>query len=118
MKIPVWLKPGVWGAVLGAILMAIGGFSQLGWTTASSADAMARERADTAVVAALLPFCVAKAQADSEQAALANFRAEQSSYSRADLVIKAGWATVGVAKSPDSALAQACSVKLYAPKSG
>ena len=70
------------------------------------------------MVAALLPFCVAKAQAGSEQTALANFQAEQSSYSRTDLVIKAGWATVGVAKSPDSALAQACSVKLYAPKSG
>jgi hypothetical protein len=116
MKVPAWLKPGIWGAVLGAILTAIIGFSQLGWRTASSADAFAAERANDAVVAAMVPFCVAKAQADADQAALIKFNAEQSAYSRADLVIKAGWATVGGAKSADSALAQACSMKLYTMK--
>src|SRR4051812_31564394 len=30
MKIPVWLKPGLWGAAIGAVAMAIVGFSQLG----------------------------------------------------------------------------------------
>jgi hypothetical protein len=65
-----------------------------------------------------VPFCVAKAQADPDQAAMAKFNAEQSAYSRADLVNKAGWATVGTAKSADNALAQACSVKLYTMKSG
>jgi len=96
--------------------MAIVGFSQLGWKTAASADNLAQERADTAVVAALLPFCVAKAEEGTEQAALAKFRAEQSSFSRYDLVTKAGWATFGVANTPDSALARACAVKLYAMK--
>ena len=118
MKIPVWLKPGVWGAVLGAILMAIVGFSQLGWRTASSADALASERASDAVVAAMVPFCVAKAQSDTDHAAMAKFNAEQSAYSRVDLVIKAGWATIGGAKSADSSLAQACSMKLATMKSG
>jgi hypothetical protein len=118
MKIPVWLKPGIWGVVLGAIAMAIVGFSQLGWRTASSADTFAAERANDAVMAALVPFCVAKAQADTDRADMAKFNAEQSSYSRTDLVIKAGWATVGAAKSADSALAQACSTKLYTMKSG
>src|ERR1700745_2892374 len=115
MKIPVWLKPGLFGAAFGGIAMAIVGFSQLGWKTAASADNLAQEQADT-VVAALLPFCVAKAQEDAEQAALAKFRAEHSSFSRYDLVIKAGWATFGVANAPDSALARACAVKLYAMK--
>jgi hypothetical protein len=35
---------------------------------------------------------------------------------RYDLVIKAGWAAFGVANAPDSALARACAVKLYAMK--
>src|SRR6185437_13047923 len=48
MKIPVWLKPGLWGAAFGGIAMAIVGFSQLGWKTAASADNLAQERADTA----------------------------------------------------------------------
>ena len=118
MQIPVWLKPGLWGAAIGAIGMAIVGFSQLGWKTEGTAKQLAQERADTAVVAALVPFCVAKAQVDSQQAALANFRAEQSSYSRSDLVMKAGWATIGIAKSPNSTLARECSEQLYGMKSG
>src|SRR4051812_40093650 len=77
MKIPVWLKPGLWGAVLGAIILAIVGFSQLGWRTSASAEALARDTADTAVVAALVPFCVAKAQQETQQVALAKFQAEQ-----------------------------------------
>jgi hypothetical protein len=117
MQIPVWLKPGLWGAASGAIVMAIVGFSQLGWKTEGTAEQLAQERADTAVVAALVPFCVAKAQQETEQPALAKFQAEQSSYSRSDLVVKAGWATLGIAKSPDSSLARACSIKLYALKS-
>ncbi len=118
MKIPVWLKPGLWGVVFGAILIAIVGFSQLGWRTASNADAFAAERASDAVVAAMVPFCVAKAQWDTDHGTMVKFNAEASDYSRTDLVIKAGWATVGAAKSADSALAQACSTKLYTMKSG
>ena len=62
MQIPVWLKPGLWGAASGAVVMAIVGFSQLGWKTEGTAEQLAQDRADTAVVAALVPFCVAKAQ--------------------------------------------------------
>ena len=116
MQIPVWLKPGLWGAASGAIVMAIVGFSQLGWKTEGTAEQLAQDRANTAVVEALVPFCVAKAQMDTQQAALASFQAEQSSYSRSDLVVKAGWATLGIAKSPDSSLARACSAKLYGMK--
>jgi hypothetical protein len=117
MQVPVWTKPALWGAVVGAIGMAIVGFSQLGWKTAGSADRFAQDRADTAVVAALVPFCVLKAQQDPDKAVLTKLRAEDSSYSRGDMVTKAGWATVGGDTSPDSALADACSEKLHAMKS-
>ena len=60
----------MWGAAAGAVAMTIVGFSQLGWFTAGSADRMAQDRADTAVVAALVPFCVTKAQADPDHAVL------------------------------------------------
>ena len=117
MNIPVWLKPGVWGAVAGAIAISVVGFSQFGWTTASTAEKLAQERADTAVVSALVPFCVAKAQQDPDKAAFQKFQAETSSYSRSKMVMKAGWATVGSEASPDNALARACSDKLIRPKS-
>jgi hypothetical protein len=118
MTIPYWLKPGLWGAAAGAIAISIVGFSQLGWTTSSTSEKLAQERADTAVVAALVPFCVVKAQQDPDTALLAKFQAEQSSYSRSDMVVKAGWATLGNKKSPDDALARACSDKLKGMKSG
>jgi hypothetical protein len=118
MQIPVWLKPGLWGAAAGAVAISIIGFSQLGWSTAGTADRMAQERADMAVVAALVPFCVTKAQQDPDHAVLAKFQTEQSSYSRSDLVMKAGWATLGSAKFGDNALARACSDKLVSAKSG
>ena len=116
MRTPVWIKPGLWGAAVGAVAITILGFSQLGWYTPGSAESLAQERADTAVVVALVPFCVAKAQQDPDHATLVKFQAEQSSYSRSDLVMKAGWATLGSAKSGDDALARACSAQLHAEK--
>jgi hypothetical protein len=118
MKTPVWLKPGLWGVVAGAIAISIVGFSQLGWTTMASAEKLAQERADTAVVAALVPFCVVKAEQDPDKTVIAKFQVEQSSYSRSDMVMKAGWATVGDEKSPDNALARACSDRLHGMKPG
>jgi hypothetical protein len=118
MQIPVGLKPGLWGAVAGAIGMAIVGFWQLGWTTSGTAEQLAQQRADTAVVAALVPFCVVKAEQDPDKTVLAKFRAEESSYSRSDMVTKAGWATLAGGKSSDDALARACSEKLHGMKSG
>ncbi len=117
MKIPVWIKPGIWGAAVGAFAIAIIGFSQLGWTTSTTAEKLAQERADTAVVAALVPFCVAKSQLDPDKTVFAKFQAETSSYSRSDMVTKAGWATIGNNKSPNDALARACSDKLNSAKS-
>jgi hypothetical protein len=118
MKALVWLKPRFWGALAGAIMMAIVGFSQLGWTTAKTAEQLAQKHAETAVVAALVPFCVAKAEQDPDKDALAKFQAETSAYTRGDLVMKAGWATLGNEKSPDDALARACSDKLSGVKLG
>jgi hypothetical protein len=118
MQTPPWLKPGFWGAVVGAIAVSVVGFSQFGWTTAGAAERLAQERADTMVVAALVPFCVVKAQQDPDHALLAKFQTEESSYTRSSLVTKAGWATLGGRSDPDNALARACSDKLHEVKSG
>ncbi len=118
MQIPGWLKPGLWGAACGAVAMAVVGFTQLGWTTQKTAEQMAQDQSETAVVAALVPFCVAKAQQDPDHATLAKFQTEASSYSRSDLVMQAGWATVGGKTLPDNGLARACSEKLHDIKTG
>jgi len=116
MEIPPSVKPGLWGAVAGAIAMAIFGFTYLDWTTKTTAEKLAQDRADTAVVAALVPFCVDKANADLNHATLTKFQAEQSSYSRSDIVMKAGWATVGGETTGSNALARACAEKLHVAK--
>ncbi len=79
---------------------------------------MAQDQSETAVVAALVPFCVTKAEQDPNHATLVKFQIEQSSYSRSDLVMQAGWATVGSKTVPDSDLARACSEKLHTLKTG
>ena len=118
MGFPDWTKPALLGAGCGAVVIAFIGFSQLGWKTSQGAADMAQEQADAAVVTALVPFCVAKAEQVSEQNMLARLRANNSAFSRSELVMKAGWATVGQSKTPDNALAIACANTLREAKSG
>jgi len=110
MNVPMWVVPGVWGGIVGAIATMSVGFWAIGWTTAGTTDRMAKDRADSAVVAALLPFCVANAERDPEK--LAKARAEQSSHNRTQLVADSGWATMPGMTKPDRLLASACSDKL------
>lgn len=118
MELPSTVKPGLWGAAFGAVAMAAVGFSYLGWTTATTSEKLAQDTADTAVVTALLPFCVVKAQADPDAATLVKLRADDSSYSRHDIVMKAGWATLDGGTTGNDALARACADKLHAQKAG
>ncbi len=53
MEFPSEIKPALWGAAGGAILLAIVGFTWGGWMTTSAANKLADQRADVAVVAIL-----------------------------------------------------------------
>lgn len=117
MKIPAYVKPGIWGAVAGAVIISFVGFRELGWTTASSAEQAAAQRANLAVVAALVPFCVTNAEQDTDASKLVKLRAEESSYARGQLVQAAGWATMPGTTKADSDLARACAEKLTSVKS-
>ena len=108
MKIPVWLKPGIYGAITGAVLTAVVGFTWGGWVTGNNADKMAMTMAHDDVIAALVPVCVDMARTDPSRAEkLATIRAA-STYQRRDAVMAAGWATMPGAETPDRDLAQAC----------
>ena len=117
MNIPAWVKPGAWGAVIGAVLMSTAGFSAMGWQTASNAERIAKDRSDVAVVAALVPLCVAKAERDPDAKKLVTLRGEQSSYTRSQLVSDSGWANLVGPGTPDWALVRECSDKLFGQKS-
>jgi hypothetical protein len=112
MRLPEWTKPAVWGVIVGGVATAIVGFSYMGWTTTGSAEKMAQTQSEAAVVTALVPFCAAKAQQDTDATKLVKFHAETSSYSRTDIVRASGWATMPGMSTADNGLAQACAEKL------
>ena len=111
-----WLKPGIWGAVGGAVVSMIVGFSWLGWTLGSTAERMAAERVTSAVVVALTPACVASfMQQPNVVAKLAEFK-KIDSWRQRQFVEEGGWATPRGDKAPNSGLANACAEELSKAK--
>ena len=110
------VKPAIWGAVVGAIAISVIGFSQFGWTLGSTAEKMANERAQAAVVAALVPICVEKFQHQADAPAkLAEFSKVSTSWDRRSIIEKGGWATIAGSDAPNSAVATACAEQLARP---
>ena len=107
------LKAASWGALAGAIGCAVVGFSSLGWTLGGTAERLANERVDAAVVNALSPICVAKFRQQPDAGAkLAEFN-KASSWDRSALIQKGGWATTpGSDAAMTAAVASACADKL------
>lgn len=108
MNIPEWLKPGLYGAVVGAVVVGVVGFSWGGWVTGSSADKMASAMAHETKLSALVPVCLDIARTDTDRAEKLETIKAAATYRRRDAVMRAGWATVPGAESPDRDLAEAC----------
>ncbi len=102
------IQPGLWGAVGGAIVLAIVGFAWGGWVTGGTAQKMAEEMAEDAVVARLAPICVEQFNQDSEKDQKLKELKEESSFRRGDYVEKQGWATMLGEQNPDSKVADKC----------
>jgi hypothetical protein len=117
MRQPAWLKPGLWGAVIGAVGIMIVGFSWMGWTLNSTTQRVAAERSELAVTAALTPFCVSSymKQPDAGKK-LAALREDTSSYSQRETIAKGGWATMPGNTEPSSGVADACAIALVSTK--
>lgn len=108
-----WMKPGVWGAVIGSILTMIVGFNWGGWTTSSTANQVAMQRADAAVTAAFIPICLAQVKLDATKGKkLGELKAITTSYDQTDFVMKAGWATFPGKADPNRDVAEACASAL------
>jgi alpha/beta superfamily hydrolase len=111
------VRPALWGAVAGAIALAIVGFSWGGWVTGGSAETLATNRAATAVVAALTPICVEKfRQAADASANLIEMKKATYSWDQSKFVEKGGWATMPGSTEPNSAVAKACAESLGSNK--
>jgi hypothetical protein len=83
-----------------------------GWVPGSTAERMAKDRADGAVTAVLVPICVEKfmGQADAP-AKLAEFQ-RSAGWQQSQLLEKGGWATATGSKDPNAAVARVCAQQL------
>jgi alpha/beta superfamily hydrolase len=108
MKIPAWIKPGIYGAIIGAILVAIVGFSWGGWVTGGTAKDMATSMARDDVVAAMVPVCLDMAKTDPERATKLTTIKAADTYQRREALMEAGWATMPGREAPDRDIAKAC----------
>ena len=110
------LKRLMQGAAVGAVATMFVGFYWGGWSLSSTADKMAKERSELAVISALAPVCADKFRA------LPDFEAKKVALSKVD-----SWkrrdefptelVTLPGESYPSSALVDACSTLLLAPKS-
>ena len=106
------IKPFLWGAVVGAIVLP----SALFWAdfivTTGTAHATATEMTQTAVVDRLTPICVAQFPQDETRVQrLAELKALDI-WKRRDFVEMHGWATMPGSESPDSKVAVQCAQRL------
>ena len=107
-----YIKPFVWGLVVSAVLTMIIGFAFGGWVTGGTAQEMAKEMADEAVIDRLAPICVVQFNQDPEKDRKLKELKEKSSWDRKDYVEKQGWATMPGEKEPDSNVANECAKRL------
>ncbi len=102
------IMPALFGAVGGGVVLAIIGFAWGGWVTGGTAQKMAEEMAEDAVVRRLAPICVEQYNQDSEKDQKLKELKEEGSWKRDDFVEKQGWATMPGEKEADSKVAGKC----------
>ena len=117
MNTPEWLVPGLVGAVLGGVVVAVAGFTTVGWMTGGQADRMGQGMATEWVMAAMVPVCVERSRADPERMAHLATIQQASGMGRRDALMARGWATMPGSPSPDRVLAAACLTALDLPAS-
>ena len=111
------LKRLLQGAAVGVVASMVIGFSWGGWMTGGTANKLAADRADTAVMAALTPVCVEKFMQNSDaKANLAILQKISTNWEQGQYLEKGGWATRPGATSPDYELGRACAAKLIEAK--
>jgi hypothetical protein len=107
------LKRLLQGAIAGAVVAMIIGFNWGGWTLGSTVEKVAKERADTAVVAALAPICVDQfRQAANASANLTDLNKISYAWDRGTSIEKGGWAIMPGSEKADSAVAKFCAETL------
>lgn len=116
-KFPITTEPFLWGALSGAVALAIVGFTWGGWVSGGTAEKLAAARGEQAMIASLVPICVAQFQgqkAPDAKGRLAALKATES-WQQSEYVMKHGWATMPGSKvdaEPNRDVASGCAEAL------
>ena len=109
MKISSNVKPALWGAVGGAIVLAVVGFSWGGWVTGSTAKTMAQDHANVEIAKVLAPICFLQFQQQPDAASkMVELKGLTGSYQQASFVEKSGAAVMPGGEKPLKGVGQAC----------
>ncbi len=102
------LKTLLQGGVAGAAILAIGLFWSGVAVTSGSAESMARDQANAAVVEQLAPICVAQFSVAENRLELRKDLEASKSWEWAKIVKTNGWATMPGSDAPRDDIARAC----------
>lgn len=108
MTFPEWTKPGIYGALGGAIAVSVLGFTWGGWTTSGSAQTMAQDQASKEVTLAMVPVCLNMSAADPARSEKLAVLQGLSGFGRRNAMMETGWAIRPGSDAPDRDLAEAC----------
>jgi hypothetical protein len=115
MNMPTNTKPWIQGAVVGAIALAIIGFSWGGWVTGGTSAKYSAAASHEAVVAALAPICVERFRGQSDAVVRTAALVKTSSWERGSMIEKSGFATMPGSTTADADVARACAEILATP---
>lgn len=105
------------GAAAGAAVLAIGIFWSGIAVTSGSAEEMAQDQAEAAVVEQLAPICLAQFSMAENQSQLRLDLEAKNSWDWAKFVKTNGWATMPGSDSPRDDIARACAELIMKPAS-
>lgn len=98
------VKFGVWGLVIGAVIVMTIGFAWGGWVTQSTAQKMS----DEAVLTSQASICVSQFMKQSNREEKLKELGKEDSWKRAELIQKGGWDKMPGQEKAGPAVAQAC----------
>ncbi len=98
------IKYGVWGLIVGAVIIMIIGFAWGGWTTSGTTKTMTEE----AVLASQAAICVAQFMKQPNQEDKLKELEKVNSWERAEFIEKGGWDKMPGQENADYAVARAC----------
>ena len=98
------IKYGVWGLVVGAVIVMIIGFAWGGWTTSSTTKTMTEQ----ALLASQSAICVAQFMKQPNHEEKLSELQRIDSWKRAEFIEKGGWDKMPGQKKADYAVSRAC----------